>query len=320
MKIQFVPGIIVLFILINPVFSQIEIVKTTSCPENITKLAPRLIFDIPDGHDKPDSVHSFYFPTNYDSSSVITHVYSYDASGNLILATTLSIHREEYVYNSKNLLIEHKIYDNDADIPYPDSLYPVTKFVYSYDEKNRLTGKSLFGGNFETKGWLPDTSSKEEYIYNSEGQLIRTCIYGYGLENQRKLSTVIDYSYDKASKVLTAVESLYLNFIDQWELEDSSIYYFNSDSLCLLNEVYIYNSVDSVWERFFKLEYSYNEHGRILYQIEGSYWPDYFLPGWKDIYTYNESNQLIYYSHLNWNRGKQIWDKLNSYLYFYSGH
>jgi hypothetical protein len=319
MKNQSILSIILTLILVCPAFSQDKTIKTDISPRYINQLSPIMSAEIPDEVSKPDSSHAYYFPSDTDSSYTNTTIYSYDKSGNLISDYTSIYHRDEFDYNEKNLMIEHRVYDYDGDNSLVDSMLPVNRIVFSYDKKDKIKSISSFGWDFETKLWIPDTSSKEEYSYNNEGQLSRIYSYSYGPEKQIIPNNTLEYSFNKSTNCLTELNKSYYNWKSAWEVSDSTLYYVNDDSLCILIDNYGYNSNDSSWYQWSKTEASYNDKGNMICTTYGEYWAGYFLPNYKFNYIYNESDQLIYQSEVIWNYYNQIWNNIYSTQYFYSG-
>jgi hypothetical protein len=274
-----------------------------------------------------DSIYSIYYTTDVDSEYTSKSTYSYDASGNTSLIQqyywngvstgTGPFHREEFYYNEKNLLTWHLIYEIDEDSPYK-TILPKTKYLFVYDEWNRKTMESLFGWDTDHIKWDPDTSYKEEYIYNLTGQLARINSYGYGLDAKRFPNTIIDYSLNSTTNCLTALKKSYYNWDEQWGLSDSSLYNLNNDSLCTQLDFYQYNSTNSSWYKLSKTEFNYNNKGLMISKSYGSYLLGNYVPYWKEEYTYNKNDQLIFEIQVNWNEATQAWKKLYSSKYFYS--
>ena len=274
-----------------------------------------------------DSIYTIYYTTEVDSEYTTKSTYSYDASGNTsfiqqyywngVSAGAEPFHKEEFNYNEKNLLTWHLIYENDEDLPY-DTILPKTKYLFVYDEWNRKTMESLFSWDIDHAEWYPDTCYKEEYMYNSFGQLSQTNSFGYGLEHQRFPSTIIDYSFNSAANCLTTLKKSYYNWDKQWGLSDSTINHLNNDSLCTLLEYYQYNSTDSSWYKLSKTEFNYNNKGLMISQSYGSYLIGNYIPYWKEEYTYGKNDQLIFEIQANWNEAAQSWNKVYASKYFYS--
>lgn len=267
---------------------------------------------------RPDSSHMYYFYSNTDSVTSNSTVYTYNTFGKLTQLKYASIYREEFTYNEKNLLTEHRYYQYDADNLSYDTIMPTVKYTYNYDNMNRKISENSFGWNYELMVWSTDTTYEEEYIYDSTGILMRINVFDFQPSIHKNPTRIIDYNYNKTTRILTEVGKQDYLYDGLWELEDSTQYVFNNDSLCLVKDNYLYNFVDSVWDHNFLYEYSYDNSGKIQYEVSGAFWPNYYVPNYKYIYTYNSDNLLIHEADMAWDESKQIWKNLNSIVYYYS--
>jgi hypothetical protein len=303
--------------LFNAVFPQGKNKKASDNQLNKNIILQIYTLNLHEDMYKPDSMQEIQYTSLWDSIISATTKYFYDKNGNLIMINYGPEYREEFSYNEKNLMIEYRIYYREGDNGYADTILPVYKYTYDYNEQNRLTRRCLFGWYFDTKDWRTDTSSSEEYIYNSNGQLIRMNNFGFPLNNKSS-TNITEYTYYKDSNFLAAVEKQDYLIEGQWQNEDSIIYRLNEDSLCILLEESRYNQVDSFWYRQNLEEFSYNENGKINCDVLSYFSQNTFIPWTKYYFTYDKYDQLTYITGYGWDADRQKWNHRNSYKYYYS--
>jgi hypothetical protein len=286
--------------------------------------------DLKTGSSGPDSTYMIYYTSNLDSTYTDKTIYTYDQWGNNTQiqefwwdgATTNKKphYKEELTYNKRNLLTVQVISEVESDLNFGDSLLPNIKFLFAYDENNRKTLKGYFDWDMENSCWKPDTNYKEEYIYNSAGNLAQK--KGFMFHPFQRVwmpTTSVDYSFDKTSNTLIELEKYYYEW-KGWEQVDSSLYHLNNDSLCSLLEVYWFNSIDKLWEKRYQTEYTYNEIGMMISELYGMYYKGKYDPQYRFEYTYNDNNLLNFMIEWIWPDNKQAWAKIYAYKYFYSDH
>ena len=77
------------------------------------------------------------------------------------------------------MLTEHTVSYIDYDLNLGDTLLPVTKRQFEYDENNNLVRKFLISWDYENAKWQIYSNIKEEYAYNTANPIKQTKSFMY---------------------------------------------------------------------------------------------------------------------------------------------
>lgn len=278
----------------------------------------------------PDSIHSFSFKTNTDSTFSGRSNFSYDSKGNATKRVTLHIdpllkiwvgHKYEYEFNdfgSETMNVDYRWGSNNQWII-------SSKTINSYNSSNQLIKKESF--IFNSNGTI-DSGSKSEYTLNTVGIVTNEIVYTWDrLENKWIISGKVDYitdssgfqvSYDSykwdksagiwvisrmgkfetdlKGNITQRVDHILYDWSDTWSV-DSILYKYDSNGNEISNEIYI-DGINGDFSSKDKIDHSFTSDGKLssvtYYNLVLS-----SIPLNQSNYTYNTGGALssiLFYS------------------------
>jgi hypothetical protein len=202
------------------------------------------------------------------------------------ISTGISDYGSKFIYNSDGYLTtETTIYRENSD-----KWNICCKYEYSYNDERNVILKILNFWNQNDNQWGAP-KYKEEYIYNTQGNLAKMLKYDGGV-NEEDLHSTYEYSYNSEEKLISI--SQYAgntnNFRDKLE------YTYSTQGYVTLIDDLDWNSDTNQFEINHKYEYTYDTNGNMIQ--ESTFYKNLYgqwIESDKLEYTYDTNSNAISY-------------------------
>ncbi len=226
---------------------------------------------ISNGTSLCDSIITYYFLNETDSTYSRKEVFSYDVSGNTILTMTYYWSEDLHIWeNGYKRICEYDewgnrvIYERYSWDDYLNVWVGQYKFEESYHANGDLSlYKDYYWGNMQEK-WICDHQDIWEYNENGD-EIMWTCQREWSVDQNDWLEgqkQVIEY-YDH-NKIDEIIE---YDWEAGWELNEKQSYFYNEDNRLETFMSYKWTDVGQ-WEEELKFESKYNDEEQ-LYMVLG---------------------------------------------------
>ncbi|MCY1721926.1 T9SS type A sorting domain-containing protein [Prolixibacteraceae bacterium Z1-6] len=222
-----------------------------------------------------------------------------------------SFHPDYFVMDNQNQLdsmVQFKYYGNDSSYQY--------KIQYQKSTNENQTVREEIQYQWQN-GWQEKV--KNEYTYNSEGELTKSAVYvmdSITAQWQKTIKNTYGYKYGKKeSNVTQKMDSISHTWKNAFKYEYE---YNNSDSVTH-QLMYCWNDEANEWENYYKYEYFYNylncQDSCCQYRWDSV--ANQWAWQYKHEFQYNINNQLEKQYQFCYDSIKNQWDSCECNLYEY---
>jgi hypothetical protein len=164
-----------------------------------------------------------------------------------------SSYKDEYIYNSKNLVYINNKYNWNSE----NSTWTLdTKCKFSYSDNEDTCVYKIYSLNSSTKKIEFEEMYKIDFSVNNNGSIAtRTYYYSYDTVNPSwSIMLKAEYYYNNDGNDTACLSYEWEN--NAWALDSKSVYTYDSNGNCTTYAIYRPNN--SSWTPDYKYEYSYN--------------------------------------------------------------
>jgi len=287
--------------------------------------------DVNDFDENGNKVSFYRYNWIADSGKwVLYHewIYNYDISGNSLgyehsqrdIYSLEWVHSSKYVvqYNPDNKPISKTWYNWDQatnDWKY----YVRQELSYSLDRLD-----SVFVSYWNTDDELWEVNDKEEYSYDSSGNIIQILGLGWNSTEEQWVNGIKDeYTCDSSGNVLQHLRSMWISATGDWQEWTKEMNQYESRGNLVSTEEYTWDFSNNYWTGTSKKTFEFDQNNHLIeektYQWVFGETTGTFMEDRKITFTYDMNGSLSIYARLNYFADRDVYEAWEKTFYTNNG-